>query len=339
MINDDVTLPDVDSWLLIEYKGHRICNFVDCSAPSAFSLPDNIELILTDFASGSSGFPSCFAPLHGEEKVIAIANAKRAAFLRKVVELAKHTSAKSYVPMAGYFVASHPNDSDVKRLNKQNSPDEAVAHVERLVPGLKTWVPFPGGTFDVATLSGPPAPPMETYLKKTWDHNKYVRAIEQLSKRSFATLDAVQAYFDWAGFAEYDLLLQVTETDDRFKPTVREFWVDFKGARALVSRHKPRQAAHLYHMKVRSSSFRTVLQQGSSWDDIYIGFQGRFNVNPDIYHFKFLNHFSNTPDIKHCIPLHATSASYWDQYSSHALFLVIFSIILSFVIEATRQHF
>ena len=52
-------------------------------------------------------------------------------------------------------------------------------------------------------------------------------------------------------------------------------------------------------LRVRSDSFRYVLHQGRSWDDIYIGFQGRFCVTPDIYHFKFLNHFSNLlPDYK-----------------------------------------
>ncbi len=123
MVNDDDTLPDVDSWLLLEYKGHRICNFVDCSAPSAFNLPSkNVDIILTDFASGASGFPSCFAALHGERGVIKLANAKRLQFLRKVVDLVRKTHAKAYIPVAGYFVAAHRNDADVKRLNKQKHP-------------------------------------------------------------------------------------------------------------------------------------------------------------------------------------------------------------------------
>lgn len=337
MINDDATLPDVDSWLLVEYKGHRICNFVDCSAPSAFNLPNtNVDLILSDFASGASGFPSCFVPLHGEEKVISLANAKRAAFLRKVVELAKHTCAKSYIPIAGYFVSSHPNDSDVRRLNKQNTPAEAVAYVKRFILGLMTWLPFPGGTFDVATLSGPPSPPIETFLKTSWDHDDYVRPLEKLSKNSFMTLEDVQAYFDWAGFANYDLLMQVTETDDKFNRNVREFWVDFKGERALVTRFIPRKADHLYHMRVRSSSFRAVMQQGSSWDDIWIGFQGRFNVTPDIYHFKFLNHFSNTlPKTKHGITLHINSQKYWFLRSRNTI-LALFLLFVSFIYDVLR---
>jgi len=336
MINDDDTLPDVDSWLLVEYKGHRICNFVDCSSPSAFNLPNtNVDLILTDFASGASGFPSCYAPLHGEEKVVSLANAKRTAFLRKVVELAQHTSAKSYVPVAGYFVPSHPNDADVKRLNKQNSPAEAITHVKKFLPHLKTWIPFPGGTFDVATFSGTSYPSINTFLKTSWDHDEYVRPIIEQSKHSFVTLDAVQAYFDWASFASYDLLLQVIETDDQFKRVVREFWVDFKSERALVSSYKPRQADYLYHMKVRSSSFRVVLQQGSSWDDIWIGFQGRFNVVPDIYHFKFINHFSNTlPESKHDIPLFGVKENIWFTNMKHlmlAVLVVLLSSLVAFV--------
>ena len=109
MINDDDTLPDVDSWLLLEYKGHRICNFVDCSAPSRFHLPDkNVDLILTDFASGASGFPSCFESHLGEEKVKSVANSKRATVLRKLQQLAKKTKTKAYIPVVGYFVYLTP---------------------------------------------------------------------------------------------------------------------------------------------------------------------------------------------------------------------------------------
>ena len=170
-------------------------------------------------------------------------------------------------------------------------------------PHLATWRPFPGGTFDLASLKGPPSPPEASFTKNSWNFEHYMKPLEALARRALTTLDDVQQYFDWARFAEYDLLLNVVETDDTFKRSVREFWVDFAGERAVVSKEMPREG-NTFWMRVRSSSFRTVLQQGSSWDDIMIGFQGRFNVTPDIYHFKFLNHFANTlPESSPNLPL------------------------------------
>jgi len=306
MINDDDTLPDVDSWILFEYKGHRICNFVDCSSPSALVLPDKqVDLILTDFASGASGFPSCFVDLHGEEKVIQIANAKRATVLRKAVDIAKKTKAKAYVPVAGYFVMSHPNDSDIQHLNKQNTADEAIAYMQKFCPLIKTWKPFPGGTFDVSTLSGSafPASGDKSFLKTSWDHDLYVKPLLVLGSRCLTTLNDIQMYFDWADFHSYNLLLHVREMDDTLKQQVREFWVDFAGKKAVVSASKPREG-HMFCMRVRMTSFRVVCHRGDSWDDIFIGFQGRYSVVPDLYHFKFLNHFSNgLPQMPPFLPL------------------------------------
>lgn len=167
-----------------------------------------------------------------------------------------------------------------------------------------TWKPFPGGCFDLSTLTGPPTPSEKTFLKKNWDHAKYIRPIESLANRALTRLEDLQSYFDWAKFDNYDLLLNVTETDDKFSQIVRVFWVDFFGNRATVSAERPRDGEHIYAMRVRSSSFRFILNEGRSWDDLYIGFKGRFCVTPDVYHFKFLNHFSNLlPNFKPNLPL------------------------------------
>jgi len=294
MINGDNTLPEIDTWILIEYKGHRIVNFVDCSAPSSFQLPNiNIDLLLTDFASGASGFPSCFSEMHGEDKIICIADSKRKMFLRKLGDLAKLTNAKSYFPVAGYFTAAHPSDADVNRLNKQNSPQEAIHYISDHHSSIKTWLPFPGGTFDLATLSGPPSPPEIAFLETNWNFNEYVGRIERESAQMMTSMDSIIEYFKRVGFCDYELILHVIETNETFDNVVREFYVDFSPKNAAVVSTKRIEGRNYFRMRVRSTSFRYVLHKFLSWDDLYIGFQARFKVEPDIYHFKFLNHFSN----------------------------------------------
>ena len=150
-----------------------------------------------------------------------VANSKRATVLRKLQQLAKKTKTKAYIPVAGYFVASHPHDRDIRRLNIQNTPDEAIEFLRRVNPDVVTWKPFPGGCFDLSTLSGPPSPPERTFLKTRWDHSKYIDTIKSLGLRALTRMEDLQTYFDWAQFNQYDLLLHVIETDDTFAHCAR----------------------------------------------------------------------------------------------------------------------
>ena len=125
----------------------------------------------------------------------------------KLQQLAKRQKLRP-IPVAGYFVASHPHDRDIRRLNIQNTPDEAIEFLRRVNPDVVTWKPFPGGCFDLSTLSGPPSPPERTFLKTRWDHSKYIDTIKSLGLRALTRMEDLQTYFDWAQFNQYDLLLR-----------------------------------------------------------------------------------------------------------------------------------
>lgn len=40
--------------------GHMILNSVDCTRPNDGRLPQNVDLMMSDFAGGASGFPMTF---------------------------------------------------------------------------------------------------------------------------------------------------------------------------------------------------------------------------------------------------------------------------------------
>ena len=40
--------------------GHMILNTVDCTRPNGGKLPRNVDLMMSDFAGGASGFPMTF---------------------------------------------------------------------------------------------------------------------------------------------------------------------------------------------------------------------------------------------------------------------------------------
>jgi hypothetical protein len=49
-----------DSGILAEYKGHTILNAVDCSDLNGGQLPDGVDLFMSSFSRGASGFPVCW---------------------------------------------------------------------------------------------------------------------------------------------------------------------------------------------------------------------------------------------------------------------------------------
>ncbi|KAL7883017.1 hypothetical protein SRHO_G00006750 [Serrasalmus rhombeus] len=60
MILMDGVHPEMDTCLIVEYKGHMILNTVDCTRPNNGHLPRNVDVMMSDFAGGASGFPMTF---------------------------------------------------------------------------------------------------------------------------------------------------------------------------------------------------------------------------------------------------------------------------------------
>jgi len=85
MILPDGLLGALDTMVLVRYKGHLVVNLVDCAMPNGMALPRTADVVLSDFASGASGFPACFSEMHGWSKCLQLADHKRKAFLGKMV--------------------------------------------------------------------------------------------------------------------------------------------------------------------------------------------------------------------------------------------------------------
>lgn len=276
----DALSPDLDTAMLFEYRGHRILNTVDCNRPNGNHLP-RVDVLLSDFASGASGYPTCFAEMYGDE-IPTMVRKKRRTFLQKTLSVLDAVKPNAFIPFAGYFVEAHPMDEDIRRLNIKNDPKTVVDHVRGR--GVVAWEPHPGGIFDIALLEGTvgdaPTP--------DWNFEQYDSEIARsMQFPPLQTLSGVRSYFEWAGFRDYDLILHVIETvGDK---TIREYFVDFRDLSfpSVAPTGVPQIRA-----KIRADSLRHVMQYGLSWDVIYIGFQGRFVVSPDMYHMKFWNHFA-----------------------------------------------
>uniref|UniRef100_A0A3Q3MI75 Cytidine monophospho-N-acetylneuraminic acid hydroxylase n=1 Tax=Labrus bergylta TaxID=56723 RepID=A0A3Q3MI75_9LABR len=111
MILMDGVHPEMDTCIILEYKGHMILNTVDCTRPNGGRLPEKVDLMMSDFAGGASGFPMtfCGGKYNDSWKAGFIKN-ERNKLLNYKAQLVKSLEPRIYCPFAGYFVEAHPSD-------------------------------------------------------------------------------------------------------------------------------------------------------------------------------------------------------------------------------------
>ncbi|XP_049423384.1 cytidine monophosphate-N-acetylneuraminic acid hydroxylase [Epinephelus fuscoguttatus] len=253
MIMMDGVHPEMDTCIIVEYKGHMILNTVDCTRPNGGRLPQNVALMMSDFAGGASGFPMtfCGGKYSDSWKAEFIKN-ERKKLLNYKAQLVKSLQPMIYCPFAGYFVEAHPSDSEA--------------------------------------ITNPPA--SAKIYKDSWDFDLYVDELNSaISCETFKHQSWTKFYYTWAGFKNYNLVVRVIETDDNFEPLTDgyDYLVDFLDL-SFPTKRPDREHSYL-EIKNRVGVLRYVVLHGLLWDDLYIGFQNRISRDPDIYHHKFWNHF------------------------------------------------
>ena len=281
-----------DSGILIDYKGHRILNTVDCQNLNNGPLP-KVEVLLTSFAGGASGYPVCWEG-YSEQRRRELMRNKRQAILLNVLNIVTKARPEIYVPFAGYFTEAHPADKEIKSLNVKNTPQEVCDFIRTHFSEIDTWIPQPGAILDIGlkrSVDSSLVPENAHAEEVIYDFEPYLAEIRQ--SRAFVPLqtqEGLRKYFAWAGFRG-NLVLHVIETEENFQGSVREFYIDFQDL-SFPAKRPLRE--HMYlRMRCRSDVFRFVLQYGLPWEEITIGFQARLFREPDIYEFEFSNHFQN----------------------------------------------
>ncbi|XP_022104581.1 cytidine monophosphate-N-acetylneuraminic acid hydroxylase-like [Acanthaster planci] len=300
MIMMDGVHPDMDTCLLVDYKGHLILNTVDCTNPNGGRLPSGVDLMLSDFAGGASGFPMTFSGgKYTEEWKAEFVKRERRKLLDYKMRLVRDTNPKVYCPFAGYFVEAHPSDQYIRSVNTKNDPAALNDLIRRNAPHINTWTPRPGAVLDLQkAISGdsdfihdPPAG--SKVFKDSWDFEKYVNKINSnIEDEIFAYPEWIQFYYRWAGFKNYNLVIRMIERDDDFQPVVGgyDFLVDFLGEEPTFPSERPEREHNYLEMENRIGVHRQTVRWGLFWDDLYIGFNNRISREPDMFHYLFWNH-------------------------------------------------
>ncbi|KAM6184921.1 cytidine monophosphate-N-acetylneuraminic acid hydroxylase [Rhynchocyon petersi] len=300
MILMDGVHPEMDTCIIVEYKGHKILNTVDCTRPNGGRLPMKVALMMSDFAGGASGFPMTFSGgKFSEEWKAQFIKTERKKLLNYKARLVKDLQPHIYCPFAGYFVESHPSDKYIKETNIKNDANELNSLIKK-TSDVVTWTPRPGATLDLGRMLKDPTdskgitePPEGTKIyKDSWDFGPYLRILRaSVEDEIFLHSSWIKEYFTWAGFKDYNLVIRMIETDEDFNPYPGgyDYLVDFLDL--SFPKTRPRREHPYEEIRSRVDVIRHVVKNGLLWDDLYIGFQTRLQRDPDIYHHLFWNHF------------------------------------------------
>ncbi|XP_020842524.1 cytidine monophosphate-N-acetylneuraminic acid hydroxylase isoform X3 [Phascolarctos cinereus] len=300
MILMDGVHPEMDTCIIVEYKGHKILNTVDCTRPNGGRLPEKVDLMMSDFAGGASGFPMTFSGgKFTEEWKAQFIKTERKKLLNYKAQLVKDLQPRIYCPFAGYFVESHPSDKYIKETNTKNDPNE-LNNLIKKISNVSTWTPQPGAVLDLGRMLKDPTdsksiinPPSGTKIyKDSWDFESYLKTLnDAIEDEIFLRSSWIKEYFTWAGFKNYNLVIRMIETDEDFNtlPTGYNYLVDFLDLSFPAER--PSRDHPYEEIRSRVGVIRHVVKHGLLWDDLYIGFQTRLQRDPDIYHHLFWNHF------------------------------------------------
>jgi len=338
LILPDHKLSNVDSVILFEYKGHQILNLVDCLNPNGEYLPYSIDVLLTNFTSNTSAYPSCFIEQFDQEKILEICQKKDEDFIKKIIKYIQLSNPSVWIPFANYFIEAGPDDEQIRQINWKNNPQSVGQILQNRFPLLKTWYPFPDGKYDLGTKIGDqPSKPIDDYLKKSWNFQPYISQLDQsLEFEPLKTIEGIKEYFQWTKFNNYDLILHIIETNNDFSIILREYFLDFLGPNPTLSESCP-VSRPLLRIRCRASVLRDIFIRGYSWINLYNGFSGRYFAQPNIYHSKFWNHFKyNLPldppqwiGFTQQIPPNVVQALVkWEDQSSITLTMALNSICL-----------
>ncbi|XP_070562638.1 cytidine monophosphate-N-acetylneuraminic acid hydroxylase-like isoform X2 [Ptychodera flava] len=302
MILMDGVHPELDTCILIDYKGHLILDTVDCTNPNCGILPENVDLMMSDFAGGASGFPMTFyAGRYTEEWKENYIKRERRKLLYYKTQVVRQVNPRVYLPFAGYFVEAHPSDRYLRSINTKNDPNTLNDLIRRYSPHIQTWTPLPGATLDLekvlrsgsisSAIKNPPEG-IKIY-KDLWDFDNYIKSIdENVDNEIFSYPEWVEYYYKWCGFRSYNLVVRMIETDDLFQPIEGgyDYYVDFSGETPTFPQHPPDETKNYLEIKNRIGVHRETIVHGMFWDNLYIGFNNRISRTPDVFHYKFWNH-------------------------------------------------
>ena len=279
-----------DSGLYLSLNGHEVLLTVDCNYLNAHVLPKNIDLLMTSFAGGASGFPICFDNYTQEEK-LQICARNRLAIKSSVLGYVQACTPNHYMPYAGMFKEKADRDTIVRELNQKNSVDDYENWLTRnkakfIRPSKSVEYYFENGICTEHECS--------VELLKDEDPSYYIEKYKEDFKYD---ADKIIKYLSSSGYGG-NQIIQIIPTDDAFQEVIRDVvFADFKDkifktiSPDMVVSEVP--GKRVMEIRVRTEIIACIVENMLPWEDFSIGFQLRIKRSPNTYESDFWYYFTN----------------------------------------------
>lgn len=290
-----------DSGIYFQINGKKILLNVDCNNLNVGVLPENIDLLMSSFAGGASGFPLCFDDYPDIEKErILIRNKK--SLCSMVTRLIKLTKCRYFIPYAGYFAEKADRDEFIFKNNKKNTFQELRYLSKNINCKFIDFEEKDTIIFGKKTIL---KKKNTKEIKSKEEEKNEIKNYIDFTKKTFSKLsnDYIKNYFINSGFKD-NLTLYLMPTNDKFELFQNGYLIDFSEEKILFKYLKAEKILDKYKnssngsskhllIKVRNESLNMVLANKLPWEDLLIGFQCRIKRKPNIYNANFWNHFTN----------------------------------------------
>ena len=279
-----------DSGIYFNLNGYQVLLTVDCNFLNSNILPQNIDLLMTSFAGGASGFPLCYDNYSIEEKKKVVLRNKLA-IKSSVINYLKATSPINYLPYAGMFKEYAKRDEFIKDSNKKNAPIEYEQicnslNIGYIEPEKNKLIQFRDGVINCQEID-------VKYLQKE-DYSFYINKYKE--EYIYDPSDII-SYLKNSGYHS-NQILQIIPTNDTFDEIIDEVvFADFKNqVFKIISQNDiidKKEGFKVMKLSVRREIITCVIENKLPWEDFSIGFQMRVERSPNEYESDFWYHFTN----------------------------------------------
>ena len=279
-----------DSGIYICANGHEIVLTVDSNALNNFVLPQKVDLLMSSFAGGASGFPLNYDIFSQSEKD-KISLKHRKALLSLVDKYFNVTNPKYYMPYAGMFNESAQRDHYIK----SNNPKNTIQDLGKLAKKRKIDLLKPNMNA-IYKLSS------DGLYIEPCQHGKLLSAspecyIKQLKTNYKLDIQLVIDYFNGCEFTA-NQIVQIIPCDDDYIPILDlAFYLDFSssyfGVITIDEVIACKSDFNVMTLRVREEVLMKVVTDYLPWEDFTIGFQMRAVRSPNEYESDFWLYFTN----------------------------------------------
>ncbi len=296
-----------DSSLLIANKYNKIFLGVDTNMPNKWILP-KVDLLFTAFAGGASGFPSRIENFSYSKKIEITESNRLSVFNNHVKKLVSVTNPKYVVPYAGYFTEAS-RDIEVKKINRKNSPEELITYIESEFNGIKGINPLETSHFCLHRKEFSTRLVNETpsyFIDDEYIKDEIVKFSGNVCEIKDLYLHDLGKIFMASNFHDNLTVVFLPSSDDFNKLVCKGLVIDFsilnRGYKLIecendneeiISKIKNPHKNNIELLYVRASSLIGAFNRGLPLEDLSIGFQIKMFRIPNVYNFKFWNHFTN----------------------------------------------